>query len=87
MSYVVLNLYFNLIVKYVVVGVGLCFLGYCIYFDNKCRNYLDFKKKLKECKLYVLFIKFDLMYDLLFSVVFCYENILFIKLFDVEELI
>ncbi|XP_022332124.1 mitochondrial import receptor subunit TOM20 homolog [Crassostrea virginica] len=48
MSTVMSNLYSNSIVKYAVAGAGLCFLGYCIYFDNKRRNHPDFKKKLRE---------------------------------------
>ncbi|XP_052696374.1 mitochondrial import receptor subunit TOM20 homolog [Crassostrea angulata] len=48
MSSVVSNLYSNSIVKYAVAGAGLCFLGYCIYFDSKRRNHPDFKKKLRE---------------------------------------
>lgn len=87
MSSVVSNLYSTSIVKYAVAGAGLCFLGYCIYFDNKRRNHPDFKKKLKERKSHALLTKFDLTYDLLFSVVFRHENILFTKSFDVEELI
>ena len=27
-------------------GLGLCFLGYCVYFDRKRRSHPDFKKKL-----------------------------------------
>lgn len=87
MSSVVSNLYSNSIVKYAVAGAGLCFLGYCIYFDNKRRNHPDFKKKLKERKSHALLTKLDLTYDLLFSVVFRHENILFTKPFDVKELI
>lgn len=83
MSSVVSNLYSNSIVKYAVAGAGLCFLGYCIYFDNKRRNHPDFKKKLKERKSHALLTKLDL----LFSVVFRHGNILFTKSFDVEELI
>ena len=48
------NLYSNSMVKYAVAGAGLCFLGYCIYFDNKRRNHPDFKKKLKERKSHCL---------------------------------
>ncbi|KAK7104555.1 mitochondrial import receptor subunit TOM20 homolog isoform X2 [Littorina saxatilis] len=29
-------------------GAGLCFLGYCMYFDRKRRNDPDFKQKLRE---------------------------------------
>ena len=29
-------------------GAGLCFIGYCVYFDQKRRSDPDFKKKLKE---------------------------------------
>merc|ERR1711971_63649 len=30
------------------VGAGMCFLGYCVYFDRKRRSDPDFKKKLRE---------------------------------------
>ena len=33
-----------------VAGVGVCFLGYCIYFDRKRRSDPDFKKKLRASK-------------------------------------
>jgi mitochondrial import receptor subunit TOM20 len=36
------------IVAVVAGGVGLCFLGYCIYFDKKRRSDPDFKRKLRE---------------------------------------
>jgi mitochondrial import receptor subunit TOM20 len=29
-------------------GVGLAFLGYCVYFDRKRRSDPDFKRKLRE---------------------------------------
>ncbi|GFO48266.1 mitochondrial import receptor subunit tom20 [Plakobranchus ocellatus] len=32
-------------------GAGLCFIGYCVYFDQKRRSAPDFKKKLKERRL------------------------------------
>ncbi|XP_076463550.1 mitochondrial import receptor subunit TOM20 homolog [Babylonia areolata] len=32
----------------VAAGAGLCFLGYCIYFDRKRRSDPEFKKKLRE---------------------------------------
>ncbi|GFR92302.1 mitochondrial import receptor subunit TOM20 [Elysia marginata] len=32
-------------------GAGLCFIGYCIYFDKKRRSAPDFKKKLRERRL------------------------------------
>lgn len=32
-------------------GAGLCFLGYCIYFDKKRRSDPNFKQKLRESKL------------------------------------
>lgn len=85
MSSVVSNLYSNSIVKYAVAGAGLCFLGYCIYFDNKRRNHPDFKKKLKERKSHALLTKLDLTYDLLFIVscfvmkIFCSPNHLMLK--------
>ena len=31
-------------------GAGLCFIGYCIYFDRKRRNDPNFKQKLRESK-------------------------------------
>nr|AFJ91791.1 mitochondrial inmport receptor subunit TOM20 [Ostrea edulis] len=48
MSSLVTNFYSSSLVKYAVAGAGLCFLGYCIYFDNKRRSHPDFKKRLKE---------------------------------------
>ncbi|XP_061174746.1 mitochondrial import receptor subunit TOM20 homolog [Saccostrea echinata] len=48
MSSVGSNLYSSTLVKCAVAGAGLCFLGYCIYFDNKRRSHPDFKKRLKE---------------------------------------
>ena len=36
------------IVAAVAGGVGLCFLGYCVYFDKKRRSDPDFKRKLRE---------------------------------------
>lgn len=81
MSSVVSNLYSNSIVKYAVAGAGLCFLGYCIYFDNKRRNHPDFKKKLKERKSHALLTKLDLTYDLSCFVmkIFCSPNHLMLK--------
>ncbi|OWF52698.1 mitochondrial import receptor subunit TOM20 homolog [Mizuhopecten yessoensis] len=35
-------------VGYAAAGAGLCFLGYCAYFDYKRRSDPDFKKKLQE---------------------------------------
>ena len=32
-------------------GLGVAFLGYCIYFDRKRRSDPDFKKKLIESKI------------------------------------
>ena len=32
-------------------GLGIAFLGYCVYFDRKRRNDPDFKKKLIESKI------------------------------------
>ncbi|RUS86255.1 hypothetical protein EGW08_005997 [Elysia chlorotica] len=32
-------------------GAGLCFIGYCIYFDKKRRSAPDFKRKLKERRM------------------------------------
>lgn len=29
-------------------GLGLAFVGYCVYFDKKRRSHPDFKKKLLE---------------------------------------
>ena len=31
-------------------GAGLCFIGYCIYFDRKRRSDPNFKQKLRESK-------------------------------------
>jgi hypothetical protein len=33
-------------------GIGLAFLGYCVYFDRKRRSDPDFKKKLIESNNY-----------------------------------
>lgn len=35
-------------------GVGLAFVGYCIYFDRKRRSDPDFKRKLIESIIFVL---------------------------------
>lgn len=34
--------------KVAAAGVGLCFLGYCIYFDRKRRSDPFFRQKLRE---------------------------------------
>jgi len=41
---------------------GLCgsaFIGYCIYFDKKRRSDPDFKKKLRESKLSLIFLSLN----------------------------
>lgn len=50
-------------------GAGLCFLGYCVYFDRKRRSDPDFKRKLRESKLSMVFhVHFDLNFSMpLFS--------------------
>ena len=31
-----------------IAGAGICFVGYCIYFDRKRRSHPDFRKRLNE---------------------------------------
>ena len=33
-------------------GLGVAFLGYCVYFDHKRRSHPDFKKNLVESNFY-----------------------------------
>ena len=35
-------------------GAGICFIGYCIYFDHKRRHDPNFKEKLRERKCRVI---------------------------------
>ena len=37
-------------------GLGLAFLGYCVYFDHKRRSHPDFKRKLIESITKLVFI-------------------------------
>lgn len=37
----------------VAAGAGMCFVGYCIYFDKKRRSHPEFRQKLKERKFVV----------------------------------
>jgi import receptor subunit TOM20 len=49
-------------------GAGICFLGYCIYFDKKRRSDPDFRQKLKESKSYGAFIDYEKLFKL------CYKS-------------
>lgn len=40
-------------------GLGLAFIGYCVYFDHKRRSHPDFKKNLIESKIINIFFGFN----------------------------
>lgn len=51
-------------------ALGAAFIGYCIYFDQKRRSDPDFRKKLKERKLRILFEFKPIYYKIHFRVSF-----------------
>lgn len=49
-------------------GLGVAFLGYCVYFDHKRRSHPDFKKRVIESKYFKMqhFSNFKLKNNLSF---------------------